>query len=913
MRGERGIARVVRLDVVHAFIVNLAHPLLFAVAGLLAVGAVVTAVVAGGRVGRAARVLVVAGTGLLALAAGGPVVAWRSAGRVVVAVDLSPSTRGAEYREPAALRRRLAGLLGDRPYRLAHFADGPIDASDAGSDAGPDGGTAADRTRFDPPDDADAVVLLSDGRFPATPGQVAGPAVFAVVDPNLVAPGDAAVREIEFAGGRATVVAVGPGAGSPGAGSSGPGGSAGTEPRRLVVRDASGADVTSTDLPPGVARIAVDGSGPSADRSLVARVSAGDRWPENDALAADPPRPAVAPRWWVSADRPPPSASPPTDWTPIAPADLPADSAAYLAPSLIVLDGVADDALAPTPREHLTQYARDLGGSLLVLPGIADDPVDPPLADRLPLSFDPPTPQARWVVLADASGSMAEPSAGGPPRWASAVEAVARAAEAIPPADPVNVGRFAAGVAWATQGVPADDLDPRAVAADLLATGPSGPTNLDAALKAVLGAASDPPNLPTRVLLLTDGAATLPEPDAVIGRLRDADVTIDLLALADVPPGSPVARLVAATGGRSLARRDPSAWADAARDLVRAARPDRRRADPAVVTYDPALADPPSALSAGLTGSLVGATRELSAWDRAWLKPGATPLATAFPTTAAPTATGPIAPPPIAAVWRVGAGRVAALAYRPTPGEVAAYADALVAPPDDPRFTARIQGRGGENGAGGETAGSSVMTVDANGNNGESLDGLRLTVGLFAPGTVGRADGPTVRQPLAQIAPGRYEATLPFAREGRLLTLRLAGTSPDADRVIARLSLPGRYAPEFDAIGVDAPALARLADATGGRVIGPADDRPIDLPPRIRLIDLTPSLALAGATLLLLGLVAARRADQPRSSGDSRSVSDGASGKLRNRSATAIVKPGTTSSPSSASASPSTRVGSPGP
>src|SRR5215218_6999402 len=67
---------------------------------------------------------VLAATGLLqlALAAGG--LTWhRPAAAVVVMVDLSASTRTAQYRDAVALRERVRQLLGDVPHRMEFFAD----------------------------------------------------------------------------------------------------------------------------------------------------------------------------------------------------------------------------------------------------------------------------------------------------------------------------------------------------------------------------------------------------------------------------------------------------------------------------------------------------------------------------------------------------------------------------------------------------------------------------------------------------------------------------------------------------------------------------------------------------------------------------------------------------------------------
>src|SRR5215218_2463360 len=68
---------------------------------------------------------VLASTGLLllALAAGGPTWHRPAAAEVVVMVDLSASTRTAQYRDAVALRERVRQLLGDVPHRMEFFAD----------------------------------------------------------------------------------------------------------------------------------------------------------------------------------------------------------------------------------------------------------------------------------------------------------------------------------------------------------------------------------------------------------------------------------------------------------------------------------------------------------------------------------------------------------------------------------------------------------------------------------------------------------------------------------------------------------------------------------------------------------------------------------------------------------------------
>ena len=72
--------------------------------------------------------------------------------------------------------------------------------------------------------------------------------------------------------------------------------------------------------------------------------------------------------------------------------------------------------------------------------------------------------------------------------------------------------------------------------------------------------------------------------------------------------------------------------------------------------------------------------------------------------------------------------------------------------------------------------------------------------------------------------------------------------------VVARSALAGRYAPEFDSIGNDRPAMQTLAKQTGGAVIKPDQHLPIDFQFPVREVPLTSWLALAGAVFIGLAL-----------------------------------------------------------
>ena len=733
-------------------------PTLMATAGGLLSAAIVTAAVRRVRLGRAASAMVVGGGIGWALAAGTPVWDRPAARLVAVMVDLSPSTRGATYRDRAALDRRVARLLGDVPHELLAFAGGPPRPL-------PPGATLADvpcdRTTFVPPPDADAVLLFSDGRF--EPPAVAPP-TFPVVDPGLEDPPDAAVRDLRWAddGVTATVVAPGP-----------------------AVLHWTGADPPTADATGGGVVIARPTS-----TDVTAAVDGHDRWPEDDRLSVHAPPPAVAERWWVGRSPPPPG---------FRAVSLPTDPADYLAAAVIVLDDVPADAVSTAQQQQLAAYVCDAGGGLVIGGGAsafaAGGYGSTPLDAVSPLAGDPPTPAERWVVLVDGSGSMATADGPGPTPWQVECDAVARVLSALPPADPVRVGSFAAAVTWWGDAVPAADVH-RSPPPGLV---PTGVTNLAAAVDRVLSGTE--PAVPTHLLLMTDADADLPDAAGLTARLRARRVTLHVLATGTGRALADLRSAAARSGGTVVEQTDPAGWVAAARRLARQAVPRRYTDRPTPVAW---------------TGFAGPAT--VAGWNRTWLKPTADRLAA-----------GPDAP--LAAEWRVGTGRVIAAAFAADPATLARLAERVAAAPHDPRFTVTWD----------EDAHLRV-SVDAV-DHGRFLNGLPVTL------VVGEG------RPMAvpQTAPGEYAANVAAPPRPALGIVRADG------RVVDRFAVPGRYPPEFDVIGNDRPALAALADRTGGRVVEPTETAPLTFPGPPRRTPLGPPLAAAGAAAVAAGLVRWRR------------------------------------------------------
>ncbi|WP_428939768.1 vWA domain-containing protein [Fontivita pretiosa] len=710
--------------------------------------------------------LLLTGTALLAAAAGNPSIQIPQRGQVVVMVDCSASTRTARFRDERFLHRRIDELVDGSGYRVVRFSD-----------------DSAPATQYEPSPDAAAIVLFSDGRFalPADPG----PPTYPVVDPNLESPSDAAVVRLEPRDGSDHPIAVT-------IRNTGP-------PRRLLSPGPTTASTGTTIV-----------SGQAFARGRVAaQLAPGDAWPENDRLSLYWPPPQRALRWWIG-DSPPPAAD---EWQAMLPAQLPVDAAEYLSAAAIVLANVPADALSDIQQQRLVQYVRDLGGGLVIVGGqhafAAGSYPGSQIESISPLASTPPEPARQWILLADASGSMAAPIAADSPhitRWQRAAEALMAILRHLPADEPVSVGCFARDLQFWSQARSAAQTASLQLPTGQIA--PHGPTNLQLALESIASQLDG--SLATELLLITDADATIDNPDALAATLAQKRLRLHLLATSD-PSRSAVSRLVAATGGTILNQTNPHRWIEAATHLARQAMPDLLVRSPLSVQFTGELASLP--------------TRTLTLSNRTWLRRDAIEVARA-------SFDGQHIP--LGAHWQFGAGRVAALAFEAMPDELFAITVLVEHPPRDPRFTVTWQ-----------TDSSLSVCVDAI-DNGTFLNRLDLKLDLLDPA---RPDLSVTTLTLNQVAPGRYSIDVPSPRSTLLARLRLDGQTLD------RRAIAERYPPEFDALGNDHQAMKRLAESTGGQVIFPNQTGPIDFRWPLRKLPLLPILCIASGAMIALALI----------------------------------------------------------
>ena len=566
------------------------------------------------------------GATLLAIAAGLPSISWRVAQSVLVRVDLSPSTRTADFRDRDYLTHRIAKLLGDTPYRIEYFASGVVPPP-------PDAPTLADsfceQTIYP---SADSVVLLfSDCQFDLP---ISGPATYITLDSALDDPVDGAITDIDTApsGGRIGTRIAGP-------------------TRTLSVL---GATPTTQQAPPGEITHLVDIDRNST--SITARLNSAEAWPENDVLTSAIERPEATGKWWIG------NTPAPAGWKQFSPGDLPLAPESYLQPSVIALANIPADKLDATRQQRLTQYVRTLGGSLLILGGDhafgAGGYYGTPLDALSPLASNPPAPTTQWIILVDASGSMSGPAAGST-RWTLATQAAVTLLPRIPPTDLVNIGGFSDSIDWWTQGKSAKEIAAMALPPPQAA--PHGPTNLQPAIQNVIDAL--PNNMPAHLLIISDFDATLTDTARLATALRAKQIHLDLLAIGEGSALPTLRQVSAQTGGNTLVSADPSQWSQSARDLLSAALPDRFETDRISVVFT--------------SNALNVAPLSVPFWNRVWAKPNATLLAQTTLTSATL---------PMAAEWNLGQGRVLAAAFAPPASIIDAFSRHIATSPRDPRI-----------------------------------------------------------------------------------------------------------------------------------------------------------------------------------------------------------------------------------
>ena len=518
----------------------------------------------------------------------------------------------------------------------------------------------------------------------------------------------------------------------------------------------------------------------------------------------------------------------------IPPGQVPARREALAQYDLVVLDDVNAESLDATQNAALSAFVERDGGGLLVSGGAETlgrngypmTALGPLLPIDLTEHAGERTPGTNLVLLIDKSGSMADQSHG-VAEIDLARRAVDRVLDVVPSSDALGVLVFdAAPTAVVGLGEP---RDAPVLTRKLLAISPGGPTRVTPALAGALqmlreGHAID--GAPTRIVLVSDGRTTAEDAAAARALAQRAGVEISTVAVGDEADRTPLQQLAEATGGRAWF---PGAPGDLPQLVARAA---AQSTGGAVVeeSFTPRVERHP--MLAGFEGA---PWPRLQGYVVGRVKPGAA--------TALVSHLGD----PLLASWRVGLGRVGLL----TIGLGSSWAGDLSRWSQFPRFvaqTARWTSR--------QTASTGLWLElraqrDALLVHVESANADGAPTRLAGPIAVLQTPGGgTERVPLAETAPGVYEARRPFAETGAYL---VDVTGVDTVTGLERRAQRGTYWAGAERLsdGPDLTALQRIADASGGRVLHPGES-PFDAPRRSVVTDVT-RFVLAAALIVFIG------------------------------------------------------------
>jgi Mg-chelatase subunit ChlD len=510
---------------------------------------------------------------------------------------------------------------------------------------------------------------------------------------------------------------------------------------------------------------------------------------------------------------------------------LPRSTAALAMYDGIILDDIAADRLDAAQANALGSHVRHQGGGLLFL-GSRDSLeagllADNPIGDLLPLDVRPRSgqrgPSLGLVIAFDKSGSM-DDRVDGVPRVEFARQAVRRVFDAVPASDAVGVIAFDSSphvVAPLRPGLDRDTL-----ISSLAAVQASGATAIAPAIELAdrwLRETASPISR-RHVLLVSDGRTSPADAARLSAVTAAGGFELSVVALGADADRRLLESLARSTGGRAFFPKDIRELpAIVAREAARVSggRLFQEPFRPVARTH-PVVAGVDQSVLPQLGGYVVGVVK--------------------------PSAESPLSSPlndPILATWRMGLGRVAVY----TAELHAAWSRELRNWEGFDRLvtqTIRWVSRGVRDDAlyasFEEDDGGLRLIVEAQTADGTLLNELDSRAVLRTP------TGETATVELSGTAPGRYETRIEGTEPGAYVFAISGARAADGfdSRIVRGVYWSADR--EYRANGPDLALLGRIAQVSGGRVLG-VGDGPFSAPRTPTYIDLWPWLA--GAALLL--------------------------------------------------------------
>jgi von Willebrand factor type A domain/Putative glutamine amidotransferase len=530
----------------------------------------------------------------------------------------------------------------------------------------------------------------------------------------------------------------------------------------------------------------------------------------------------------------------------VTPPDGPAlDSGNLLSYASAVLVDVPADGLPAGRMVTLKSYVRDHGGGLLVVGG--DKAFGPggyartPLEDMLPVRMDlrgkSLSTSVALMLVMDVSGSM-----GGGPGGASKMdlskEAALAAVELLGEYDQVGILAFDDHNQWMIRPTFASDLTPIEDAISRMQ--PGGGTEIYPALKEAYDALVPLDAKVKHIILLTDGEAPRGPYEDLAKQMEGSQVTLSTVGIGSDADTNLLQELANLGNGRYYDGNDPF---DLPQLLVKETQQVQRAAiveedfTPLAITSNPAI-----------DGIDLKSAPQLRGYVATTPKPQSTVLLASRQLD------------PVLSEWQYGLGRVMAW----TSDAKNTWASRWLEWPEFSRFWAQLVKRTDR---APEDPNRQVtvkiegdrarITLDAQTGGAEQPDRQYLN---FLPSQAVLVDpaGNQSTVALPQVAPGRYDTTVPVQADG-VYTLTATQNDPNGEQAVVSSGFVVPYSPEYGLTSTDRSLLDSLARRTGGKSISdPTDAFTHTLPSVGAPQPLWPLLMLIIA-ILLVGDVGVRR------------------------------------------------------
>ncbi|HEX8969249.1 MAG TPA: VWA domain-containing protein [Chloroflexota bacterium] len=513
------------------------------------------------------------------------------------------------------------------------------------------------------------------------------------------------------------------------------------------------------------------------------------------------------------------------------------DESSVLTYASTVLVDVPADSLPAGRMLTLKSYVRDHGGGLLVVGG--DKAFGPggyartPLEDMLPVRMDlrgkSLSTSVALMIVMDVSGSM-----GGGPGGASkmdlAKEAALAAVELLGEYDQVGILAFDDHNQWMIHPTFASDLTP--IEDAITRMQPGGGTEIYPALKEAFDALVPLDAKVKHIILLTDGEAPRGPYEDLAKQMDAAQVSVSTVGIGADADTNLLQELAQLGHGRYYDGNDPF---DLPQLLVKETQQVQRAA---IVEED--FTPLPISSNPATDGIDLRKAPQLRGYVATTPKPQSTVLLASRQLD------------PVLSEWQYGLGRVMAW----TSDAKNLWASRWLEWPDFSRFWAQLVKRTDRP----PEDPNRQVTVKITG------DRARITLDAqtgadqpvrqylnFLPTQVVLVDprGAQSTVPLPQVAPGRYEATVPVQSDG-VYTLTATQTEPTGEQATQSSGFVVPYSPEYGLTVTDQGLLDGLVRRTGGRLISdPADAFAHTLPSVGAPRPLWPLLMLIMAILLV--------------------------------------------------------------